>query len=232
MSGLIDAATAVMRASSQRIDSAAVNVANVSTPGFKRQLRSADRAGAPFDAALNRLRVDLSAGKLTETGRPLDLAITGDGFFQLRAGDTLIYSRQGAFALDAQGHVVTPQGYALQQAGGGDLVLDKGAVTVAADGTVLDGDRPLGRVAVFQANSAADVSAIDGSVFAIAEDAVKATDTPSLRQGALEASNVTMGDEMVGMMGALRGAETGARLVQVYDDLMGKAISTFAQAGR
>jgi flagellar basal-body rod protein FlgF len=178
------------------------------------------------------MRVDLSSGKLTETGRPLDFAINGDGFFQLRAGDKIIYSRQGAFARDAEGRVVTPQGYALQQAGGGDLILDKAAVTVASDGTILDGDRPLGRVAVFQPHSTEDVASIDGSVFSMADDAAQAMDAPSLRQGALEASNVSTGDEMVGMMGALRGAEAGARLVQVYDDLMGKAINTFGQTGR
>ena len=232
MSGLIDSATAVMRASSQRIDSAAVNVANVSTPGFKRQLRSADRVEASFDAALTRLRVDLRAGKLSETGRSLDLAINGDGFFQLRAGDKLIYSRQGGFALDPEGRVVTPQGYALQQAGGGDLVLDKADVTVAADGTVVDGERPLGRIAVFAAPSGEALAPVDGSIFAIGEDAAVPMETPSLRQGALEASNVSLGDEMIAMMGAVRGAETGARLVQVYDDLMGKAIGTFGQVGR
>ncbi len=48
----------------------------------------------------------------------------------------------------------------------------------------------------------------------------------------LESSNVSLGDEMIGMMGALRSADTGARLVQVYDDLMGKAISAFGQSAR
>jgi flagellar basal-body rod protein FlgG len=117
----------------------------------------------------------------------------------------------------------------LQQAGGGDLTLDGAAVTVAADGTVLDGDRPVGRVGVFRSSAADGAEAIDGSVFSIAEGAAEAMDPPSLRQGALEASNVSLGDEMVGMMAALRGAETGAKLVQVYDNLMGKAITTFGQ---
>jgi flagellar basal-body rod protein FlgG len=48
----------------------------------------------------------------------------------------------------------------------------------------------------------------------------------------VEASNVSLGDEMVGMMQALRQAESGARLVQVYDDLMGRAITSFGQSGR
>ncbi len=232
MSGLIDSAAAAMRVSSQRIDNSAINVANISTPGFKRRLSSADQVQPLFNSTLARIRVDLRSGKVTETSRPLDLAINGDGYFQLRAGDRLVYSRQGAFSIAADGRVVTPQGYVLQQAGGGDLNLDSSNVQIAGDGTVLDGDRPLGRIALFTARTAADIDPIDGSIFGIAEDAAQEMASPSLRQGALETSNVSLGDEMVSMMGALRGAETGARLVQVYDDLLGKAISTFGQTAR
>lgn len=232
MSGLVDSATAVMRASSARVDRAAVNVANVSTPGFKRQLQSSDRVDGDFAATLSRLRVDMQAGKLVETGRPLDLAINGNGFFQLKAGDKLVYSRQGNFSLASDGRVITPQGYALQQAGGGDLVLDTGTAKIATDGTVLDGDKPLGQIAVYSIREGASATPLDGSLFTLADDDAEAIATPSLRQGAVEASNVSLGDEMISMMGALRGAETGAKLVQVYDDLMGKAISTFGQVGR
>jgi flagellar basal-body rod protein FlgG len=219
-----------MRGSSARVDRAAVNVANASTPGFKRQLRAGDADG--FGATLARVRVDLAAGKLVETGRPLDLAIGGPGFFELRAGDRMVYSRQGNFTLDPEGKVVTPQGYVLQQAGGGDLVLDSAAVKIDADGTVTDGDKPAGRIAVFGTAVPEDATPIDGSLFSIAGDAAEPLSTPSLRQGATESSNVSLGDEMTSMMSALRGAETGARLVQVYDDLMGKAIGTFGQVGR
>lgn len=232
MSGLVDSATAVMRASSVRVDRAAVNVANVSTPGFKRQLQSSDAINGDFAAALQRVRVDMNSGKLVETGRPLDLAINGSGFFQLRAGDRMVYSRQGNFALASDGRVITPQGYALQAAGGGDLTLDSATVTIAADGTVLDGDKPLGQIAVYTARDGAAATPIDGSLFTLGEADAQAVATPSLRQGATEASNVSLGDEMISMMAALRGAETGAKLIQVYDDLMGKAITTFGQVGR
>jgi len=232
MSGLVDSATAVMRASSARVDRAAVNVANVSTPGFKRQLQASDRVDGDFAATLARLRVDMQAGKLVETGRPLDLAINGSGFFQLKAGDKLVYSRQGNFSLASDGRVITPQGYTLQQAGGGDLVLDTGTARIATDGTILDGDKPLGQIAVYAVRDGAVATPLDGSLFTLGEDDAEAIAAPSLRQGAVEASNVSLGDEMISMMGALRGAETGAKLVQVYDDLMGKVISTFGQVGR
>lgn len=174
----------------------------------------------------------MTAGKLTSTGRKLDLAIGGPGYFQLRSGDRMVYSRQGNFALDADGRVVTPQGYVLQQAGGGDLVLEKGDVSIALDGTILDGDKAAGRISVFQPADDAKITALDGSLFMMDSGVVSELPNASLRQGSLESSNVSLGDEMVSMMAALRGAETGAKLVQIYDDLMGKAISTFGQTGR
>lgn len=232
MSGVIDSAAAVMRASSMRVDRAAINVANVSTPGFKRQLQSSSVVDGDFAATLQQMRVDMNSGKLVETGQPLDLAINGSGFFRLKAGDQMVYSRQGNFALASDGRVITPQGYTLQASGGGNLTLDTASVTVAADGTVLDGDKPLGQIAVYAARDGVTATPIDGSLFTLADEDAEAIATPSLRQGAVEASNVSLGDEMISMMGALRGAETGAKLVQVYDDLMGKAISTFGQVGR
>jgi flagellar basal-body rod protein FlgF len=169
---------------------------------------------------------------MSSTGNPLDLAISGAGFFQLRAGEEIVYSRQGQFRLGPDGTVVTPQGYALQQAGGGDLILERAAVKILADGTVLDQDRPVGRIALFGAAEGGSPHSVSGSIFTIADDAVEEIAAPELRQGMVEASNVTLGDEMVEMMAVLRQAEGGSRLVQLYDDLMGRAITTFGQGGK
>lgn len=230
MSGVVDSAVSAMGGASRRTEIAAINIANVSTPGFKRLMRGGDAdASVPFADTLRRVRADLSSGKMIETGRPLDLAINGTGYFQLRAGDRLVYSRQGGFARAADGTLVTPQGYVLQQAGGGDLVLSGDTTTITADGAVMDGDRAMGRIAVYRATGDAAARPLDGSLFAMAEGAADEIASPSIRAGALEASNVSLGDEMVGTMAAMRDAETGAKLIQVYDDLVGKAIQTFGQ---
>ncbi|MGK6317917.1 flagellar hook-basal body protein [Sphingomonas sp. DT-204] len=229
MSGLVDSATSVMSASSRRLEIAALNVANASTSGFKRLLRGTDYRGIQFSDALAQIRTDPSPGKILETGRSLDLAINGPGYFQLRSGDRIVYSRQGSFALAADGTVVTPQGYVLQQSGGGDLVLSDSQVQILADGTVIEDDRPVARIATFRPAGKDVARPIDGSVFEMAEAAAEEVSNPSLRQGALEASNVSFGDEMIAGMIAVREAETGAKLIQTYDDLVGRAIQTFGQ---
>lgn len=242
MPGLIEAATAILSASERRLELVSNNVANASTPGFKRQLGFSGAAAAALPFAARSpgaaaaampgftTRPDLAQGKMSATGNPLDLAISGAGFFQLRAGNEIVYSRQGQFRLAEDGTVVTPAGHVLQQAGGGDLVLERAGVTILEDGNVLDGERPVGRIALWApAGPEVRVEALGGSLFAIAGEAAEA-EVAGLRQGMVEASNVSMGDEMVAMMAAVRQAEGGARLVQLYDDLMGRAITAFGQS--
>lgn len=236
MSGLVGAATAILRASERRLEAVSANVANATTPAYKRQVGFADLVSRSSADAIGTLTVhtrpDLTQGKLNATGNPLDLAVSGTGFFQLRDGTDLVYSRGGQFKLAADGSVVDGHGYVLQQAGGGDLVLDRATVKVSADGMVLDGERPVGKIALFAPGDPSSVQALDGSVFHFAVGAAEEVAEPQLRQGMVEASNVAIGDEMVTMMAALRQAESGSRLVQTYDDLLGKAIVAFGQGGR
>lgn len=237
MSGLIESATAILSVSERRLEVAAHNVANISTPGFKRQVGFSDllapRQGDATAGPALSIRRDFAQGKLAATSNPLDIAISGEGFFQLRAGESLVYSRQGQFRLAADGTVVTPQGYALQQAGGGDLVLDTSQVTIAEDGTVLDQGTPVARIAVYAPADTAALQPVGESYFAVA-GGLGADVVPEavLRQGMVENSNVAVGDEMVSMMAALRQSEAGARLVQVYDDLLGRAITSLGQGNR
>lgn len=231
MSGIIDSAVQAMAGASRRIDLSAINIANISTPGFKRLTQSRDvgTVDTPFADMLWRVRTDNSSGSVVTTGRPLDVAINGPGYFKVRLGERFAYTRQGDFVRMADGTLATPQGYRLQQSGGGDLVIAGDAPKMLGDGTVIDADRPVGKVAVYRPSGTDIAQPLDGSLFEIADGAEKEIAAPSVRPGALESSNVSLGDEMVGTMAAMRGAETGAKLVQVYDDLLGRAIQIFGQ---
>lgn len=234
MSGLIESATAILSASERRLEIVANNVANITTPGFKRQLSFMAAMSSPVSAGPGamapQVRADLGQGGMSETGNALDLAIGGPGFFQLRADGAFVYSRQGQFHLAEDGLVISPQGHVLQLAGGGDLVLESAeAVRILADGTVLDGERPLGRIALFAPAPGVAAEPLAGSLFALPADGVEEVEAPQLRQRMIETSNVVLGDEMVTIMAMLRQAETGARIVQLYDELIGRAITVFGQ---
>ncbi|WP_294058298.1 flagellar hook-basal body protein [Sphingomonas sp.] len=236
MSGLIESATAILCSSEKRLEINAHNVANISTPGFKRQISFAHLINSStgsdhYDPSISVVR-NFDQGSIKPTNNPFDLAISGPGLFQIRAPQGMIYSRQGQFRLSADGTLVTPQGYVLQQAGGGDLVVDHPDASVLDDGTVLDQGAPVGRLAVYAPADPSQLVAVGESFFASPEGAMHEVSGAVFRQGAVENSNVSLGDEMVAVTAAVRQSETGARLVQIYDDLIGRAITNFGQGGR
>lgn len=236
MADLIESARGILSITERRMEAAANNVANLTTPGFKAERLYSDVSAGMDPAApqnLMREQLNLEQGRLSKTSNPLDLAISGDGMFRLRGADgATSYSRSGQFKLDGAGRVVNPQGLVLQAADGGDVVVPNASVTIAADGTVLDGERPVGRIGVFAPASGAQVTPLGGSLVSVPDELMRDVQSPQVRQGMLEGSNVALADEMVSMMDALRQAEGGARMVQAYDDLMGRAIETLGQGAR
>lgn len=179
-------------------------------------------------------RINLAAGPLQSTGNPFDLAIQGNGFFVLASEDgQVFYTRQGHFQRDAHNRVVTTGGHALQQAGGGDLIIEGEQVEILADGVVLTDGRPVAQIALatLGPGTGAQLTPVSGSIFSAAESDIVEIPAAGIRQGMIERSNVSLGDEMLTLMNATRHAETGARLVQVYDELMGRAFTTLGQRG-
>lgn len=177
------------------------------------------------------VRVNDEQGPFEQTGRALDLAISGPGYFRVRHGEEILFSRQGRFSRDANGAVVTPHGSVLQQAEGGDLIVT-GEVTVARDGTVLADGLPIGRIALDRPADGTRLTPVGDSYFSAGgEDRMEEATGSGVRSGMVESSNVRLAEEMTQSMAALRQAESGARLIQLYDELMGRAASAFGQGG-
>jgi flagellar basal body rod protein FlgG len=230
---ITEIAAQILARAEQRAETAAQNITNASTPGYRRRISFAEAmnpAGAGAEASRTMgAALDFSAGQLAETGNLSDIAIAGEGFFVVRSEDDLLYTRQGQFRRDEDGRLTTPQGLILQSSDGGDVVVGGENFEVAADGIVTRRGEPVARIALVDFEDRAALRSTDKGAFDAGEAEPRPVEAQALRQGMIESSNVNTGDEMVAMMEAVRRAETGQRLVTTYDDLMGRALNLFGQ---
>lgn len=234
---LLSTAVAALTGAERRVEIAARNVANANTPGYKREIAFAEAVERPDRAQDARLPPEVRSARnlaqaaLIETGATLDLAVDGDAVLLVRSGEWLYPSRGGGFTLAADGSVADAEGRRLQQAGGGDLVLEAGELVVHPDGAVFVDEVPAGAVGLYSPGEGAQALVEDGlAPGALAE--LDEADGARLRQGMLERSNVTLSDEMVGLMQTQRMSEAAAQLVRTYDELVGQAATTFSRSGR
>lgn len=231
MTDLADFALAAISQAQRRVEVAAQNLANVTTPAYKRQVPFAALvASNTLEASLPAVNTstDFRSGKFSETGNPFDLAIAGPGWFALRREDQLVYSRMGRFTADSEGRLVTAQGFALQMTNGNDLRVRSTDFEIRGDGSVLEKGETLGRIAIFMADDESALTLAEGG-FSAPATALLAPGEALVRQGVFEVSNVSTGDEMISILEALRRAESGQRVMTVYDDLMGRVITTFGE---
>jgi flagellar basal-body rod protein FlgG len=237
MANVLDVAAISMSGDMRRVEAVAHNIANVATPGFKRMLSASGSAavsgaGAAADRAADTsagigvgamLNTDLGPGRLSQTGNSLHLALAGNGFFTLRAGEKLLFTRAGAFERADDGRLVNPEGAALQ-ADGGDLIIGAGPLTVTADGTVIEGDRPVGRLQIVDFGGRPLLVRAGASSFHADPASATRVDTPIVKQGFLEAANVDAGREMVHLIEAMRRFELGQKLALAHEDMMDRAL--------
>lgn len=218
----------------RRVEVAAQNLSNAATPSYKRRVAFSSLMNGSDDSnsriPQTNLTIDQRPGKLIETGNPANFAISGSGYFALQRDSQTIYTRNGQLSLDGEGRLVDNNGFALQLSNGRDLIVKSAAFEIRPGGVVLDKGEVLGSIAVFSVGAAADIDA-DFSVDGSSTD-VELVENPTIKQGMIEASNVTTGDEMVVMMEALKRAEAGQRVMNVYDDLMGRVITSFGDSAR
>lgn len=229
--GLIESASAILANGERRLESISQNISNASTPGYKRQIAFSHliESGNGVGDYRTPLRVSLdpAPGKLVESGNALDLAIAGAGVFMVRNGDQYDYIRGGQFSRDSDGAVVDANGHYLQQAGGGDVVLDAGKIEILEDGTILLDGSAAGSIGLYH-------NPEDGAGALAAPLSEGRYDTPDglIKQGFVEASNVVLADEMMQLMANNRQTEMGAQMIRTYDQLIGQAVTTFTRSGR
>ena len=223
------------------MDVIANNIANVSTPGFKRESAkfeeyittvpaSEGQTGSQQvsfvkDAGIVR---DVSQGGIQHTGAPLDIAINGKGFFVIATPAGERYTRDGHFSLDAEGRIVTSDGNAVQGEGGAITINPAdGEIHIAKDGTissVVNGAaNQLGKLRL--AAFADEAAMVKEGANLYSTDQAATVATGAVQQGALESSNVQPVVEIAKMIEVMRAYEATATLSKSQEDLTRQAIS-------
>jgi len=247
----------------QRMDVVSNNIANVNTTAFKRDSvaaqafsdRLAHRINDPAVAGTLRLMsgsspvggltqgvfidevfTDFSTGGVRETGGPLDLALSGSGFFAINVtnndgSEQEKFTRDGSFTLAADGTLVTSMGSRVQGQGGGSINIPIGVISVDENGRIFSNDAYVDTIRVVDFDNPESLRKTRGSYFTVTEETEMADFGGRIIQGFLENSNIQAVREMVELVALSRAYEANARMVQIHDETLGRAVNEIARRG-
>ncbi len=224
MAGGYYTALSGMRARMNALDRVASDIANASTAGFK-----PERAGTvearrqAFNAALEaavdvvsgKPRLDLRPGPLASTGRPLDIAVEGNGFLVVDTPRGVRYTRNGHLTRRADGALIGEDGAAvLGQDNNKPIRLGSGDPTIDPDGTVRSGGAVVGRLRIVEFDPKAELFRDAGSTFRT-DATPKAVTNPMIASGSLEQSNVSVVDRVAELTDVSQGFQALLKAVSV-----------------
>jgi flagellar basal body rod protein FlgG len=241
LNGLYSAA-AGMDAAQARHETAAMNLASAQQPGFRRTHLSqntfeaalvaarqkADKATAEGLAPTGDL-IDFREGPLELTGRSLDFALQGDGFFVVEGRQRLLYSRNGRFHLNEAGELVTVDGLRVQGAGGA-IRIPSGSSTeslqVTAEGRIIAEGAELGRLDIVRFADPQQLVRAGKSLFAAPGDMTAEPSEATVAQGMLEGANVSAVTELIELIAASRQYEAAAQSMRSITESTARNINS------
>jgi len=220
-----------------RQEVSANNLANINTPGYKRDrvfLKALLKVEEGLSKALSGLQrretealyTDFSQGVLQQTHRTLDLAIEGDGFFVISTPRGERYTRNGSFSLGPGGLLVTSDGHPVLGEGG-PVVLTGSQILINQRGEVIVDGEHVDRLLIMDFQHPYRLVKVGSGLFAPEDemDAGEPAKEAKVRQGYLEGSNVRAIEEMVEMLLSYRRYEADHKAIQIQDETLGKAVN-------
>ncbi|MBI1263086.1 MAG: flagellar basal-body rod protein FlgF [Rhizobiales bacterium] len=227
---------------SRQMSTIANNIANMNTPSYKAEnmlfeeyvMKNATEQSPDktlsFVQDYGQTR-DMSDGSLETTGNPLDIAITGQGFFKVQTPGGTQYTRNGHMQLDDQGQLVNSNGDPILSDAGSPITFatDEKSITIARDGTITTSAGTRGKLAVVSFDNMQAMKNEGQSMMSTTQAEIPATGV-RLIQGAVEGSNVKPILEMTNMIEVQRSYERARKLIETADDMRARAISTLGQA--
>ena len=225
MDHLIYLSMAGAKASLQRQDVLANNLANASTTGFRAELHAFRAVPVRGDGASTRVYAlestighDTRPGPVQHTGRGLDVAAQGNAWFAVQALDgTEAYTRAGSLQVNAEGQLDTPSGLPVLGDGGPITLPLNASVEIASDGVIttqVGNGRAQGAGRLKLVTPEAALTRGDDGLFRAADGELPANPAARVQGGALEGSNVSPVETMVAMIAAARQFEQQMKMLQ------------------
>lgn len=228
-----------MNQDTQRLATVGQNVANMNTPGYKRQVEGVNSFDSILQSQPINVLTDTKNGKLTPTNSPLDFAILGDGYFEVMTPQGMAYTRAGQFQIDKSGQLQTLSGYAVMGEGG-DIVFsnweqgrkfvvnEQGEITDANSAEI--GKSPIiGKLAVVQFPSHPTFTSIGHGLYVTKAAPMQNDKLVRIKQGFVEDSNVEQVENMTVMISAKRSFEDKELTIKNYHQMTQTAINELGE---
>ena len=211
------------------------NLANISTPGFRREgvvfaevLSGTEDSLGTLAMASGRVRfTDDQQGTLEKTGATFDLAVQGNGFLAVLTPQGERITRAGLFLRNSNGEIATAGGYQLLDTGGAPIFVptETRNIAISADGTVSGDGNPLAQVGIFDVSDVTKLVREDGVLFRD-ESGLNPAEGSTLAQGFIESSNVEPVFEISRMIEVQRAYELGQNFIDREDERIRSVVRT------
>ncbi|MBY0428388.1 MAG: flagellar basal-body rod protein FlgF, partial [Alphaproteobacteria bacterium] len=221
----------------RQMDIVAQNIANVNTTGYKsNDVLFQDFLVKPDSKNTHHMVLDRATlrnttqGSFTKTDNPLDIAISGQGYFAVQTPQGTQYTRQGTFQVDAEGNIVTADGYPILSGGGSTIAVPTNAksVEIGLDGTISTETGKVGRLQVVKFKNEQLMKQTYGGFYKT-DEAAEVDEEAQLHQGMVEASNVKSVQEMTHVLEISRAYERVAHLIDAENQRLTNAIRSLGK---
>ncbi len=211
------------------------NIANASTTGYRSEgvvfaemVEAANTEGGSISMTDARVRFTSNLpGAVSKTGGAFDVAIQGDGFFQVETPAGIRLTRNGAFTPNAENELVTFDGFRVLDSGGAPIFIppDQPGLAIASDGTMSTAEGPIAQIGVVAPADLSKLEREDGVFFRAPDGAIQ-VDTPQVLQGFIEGSNVNPVEQIARLIQVQRAYEAGQKLLEREDERIRGVVRT------
>lgn len=230
----LNATQIAMEMDQLKMQSITHNISNINTPGFKKQILDNPSFAQMIEPKTSLLMQQLKTisqniqGTFTQTNHAADLAISGEGYFQVQNDQGLFYTRRGDFKINAMGELTTATGE-LVLGKGGVIKLDDQDFNINTQGEILVEHHKIEQLQIVQFKETQALEYMGNGLYQTQESPTPCDHHTQVLQGMLEQSNVKSIDEMMDLVKTSRHFEASQRILKVSDSMLSTAINQLGE---